>query len=1440
MWQRGQRVPVEAYLDAYPMLRDQAAILILVRSEFLLRQQRGERPSLAEYEVRFPALSEALGRQLLEAPLAGSSAWPTIPGYEILCELGRGGMGVVFKAKQSRLDRLVALKMIRDGTLCEPELLQRFQAEAQAVARMQHPNIVQIFEIGLLEGGLIPFFSLEFVDGGHLGDYLTERPLDARQAAGLVQTLARAIHYAHERDIIHRDLKPANILMTLDGQPKVSDFGLAKHLDAGLLPSSAGCRGPIPPATTLGTVLGTPEYMAPEQALAVGSVGPAADIYALGVILYEMLTGRCPFEGSNALETIDQLRHHDPVPPRRLRPRTPRDLETIALKCLEKDPQRRYATARALAEDLERFANHRPIVARPPDFCGRALRWARRKPAIAVLMGLLVLTVSVSLAGISAALLYALEGWQTAEIQKGEARERAVEASQQQGLAEKRQLQAEQSLYLNCIASARLEWRGANYDRSLHQLNLCLRPSEMPAAPGSDQRQWEWYFLQGLLHGDLYTLTDPHEVSTNVLRFTRDGSALVSAGGNPFAKPTGSCKVWHAESYRSRGQWKLPSNVVAMDLSADDRRAVCLGLDRIVRIYGLNDFVPIQTFKEGYVGVACVPEKHPDKDCVVAVNAEGVLHVRDSLTSKSIRVLPLWVSGAPQPRPAVSPNPGPPSNCLAFHPNGTWLAVSQRNQVQIVDTVSGQSIGIFKGPHLNSSSNPAFSPDGQLLAVGNSTQAIVWDVSTGQVQSTLGGHTSAVTAVAFSPDGIHLATGSADRTVRVWLTTNGREEQVFIGHRGRVKSLLYHRNGRVLVSGGEQPAEIKVWDVTRTQEVANLSVQNDRHTGPDEAIAFSPDSRSLLRLGRDAGGNLEVCDAASGTPLSARNVPLNPEWRAPAAEAAFSQQHPQRLATVLRDPRRVEVRAVDKGDVLYAVEFPFPVARLALSADGRRLAAASGVSPPRLALADDKPARDVHVCDLEAGKVLARFRQAFFPFEALGLARRFHGVLALNKDGSQVAFDDYPATKDLADIQALVHVHQVDTSSLRYTVSGHDPLVTALAFSPSGDYLASASSSGRDHGTHVIVTNLATGRSLHPRPLEGPAFVYDLAFHPGEKRLALADREQIYLWDVVSGQELFTLRGTPVRLGDNGFNPRVVWSLDGRHLAANGWDCTVSVWSAMDQQSGEAHRQQQRLYAERRKLRWHIKEAQNAHWFAHAVHFHHDQTAHLEPQFAQDRLERARLAVRVGAWDEALADFRKAWSGGSHNTGAPEIAGADIPLLWHEYALLLLHRGYVEESKRVLIGMKERFGASDNMTAIRWLALTAGLDARLGGSGAEMLDWIGRIAPGPRIPEWGFVTALAQYRAGQYALASRTLEESLKRAEDPSCQFQCMLLQALAYQQGRETEKARQCLLRAEKEIEERQRSTPGDKPLLVPQNTRWYEWVAIQLLLREARSLVQ
>ena len=368
-WRRGERPRLEDYLRDLPPQTQTALLAELLALDLFYRNESGERPTEAEYRQRFPAqprgIDAAFGRRATD-PL------PQIAGYECLERLGQGGMGVVYKARQISLNRLVALKVLPPAASVGAEPEARFRIEAEAAARLQHPNIVQVYEAGECRG--VPFYAMEYVAGPTLARVLHDAPLPPRTAAEYVEQLARAVHYAHEHGVVHRDLKPANVLLDLGRTPKIADFGLAKSLYAGS------------ELTATGQVLGTPAYMAPEQVDGAARVGWASDVYSLGAVLYATLTGRPPFRGPTVFATLAQISETEPVPPGRLKPGVPRDLETICLKCLQKEPDRRYATAQNLADDLRRWLKGEPPLARPTGPIERAGRWARRNRLSAALL----------------------------------------------------------------------------------------------------------------------------------------------------------------------------------------------------------------------------------------------------------------------------------------------------------------------------------------------------------------------------------------------------------------------------------------------------------------------------------------------------------------------------------------------------------------------------------------------------------------------------------------------------------------------------------------------------------------------------------------------------------------------------------------------------------------------------------------------------------------------------------------------------------------------------------------------------------------------------------------------------------------------------------------------------------------------------------------------
>jgi serine/threonine-protein kinase len=372
----------------------------------------------AQIEALFPASNQAQGSSSSNPSLAFDTRLPEIPGYEVECVLGRGGVGVVYKARHVVLNRPVALKMLLAGAYAGPQELTRFRREAEAVAALRHANIVQVYDVGELDGR--PYFTMEFVEGGDLALHLAAFPQPAPRAAEMVATLANAVQTAHDGGIVHRDLKPANILLTSDGTLKITDFGLARRLECD------------PSLTISGARVGTPSYMAPEQAAGnVEAFCPSVDIYSLGALLYEMLTGRPPFRAESTSETQRQVIQEEPAPPSRLNAKVPRDLETICLKCLQKVPQRRYAAAAELSADLQRFLRGQPITARPVGRLERSIRWVRRNPTASAL-------IVTALALFALAVDTGLRQWnfahqQRAEMQKWTARLEFVHGLQQEG-----------------------------------------------------------------------------------------------------------------------------------------------------------------------------------------------------------------------------------------------------------------------------------------------------------------------------------------------------------------------------------------------------------------------------------------------------------------------------------------------------------------------------------------------------------------------------------------------------------------------------------------------------------------------------------------------------------------------------------------------------------------------------------------------------------------------------------------------------------------------------------------------------------------------------------------------------------------------------------------------------------------------------------------------
>jgi WD40 repeat protein len=1094
-WQRGERVPVSNYLEQYPVLQEDAeCALLLVYGEFLLREELGEAPALEEYRQRFPQYASRLEQQIrLHRALASSSSrldsssqrtglagphqppteappgsawrvgvWPKVPGYAILGELGRGGMGVVFRAWQTSLNRLVALKVLLPGPCAGHDQLARFRVEAEAVGRMQHPNIVHVYEVGQQDGG--PFLTMEFMAGGNLAQKLAGTPLPPRLAAELLETVARAAHYAHQQGILHRDLKPANILLTPEGVPKITDFGLAKDLDF-----ESGQTG-------TGAILGTPSYMAPEQATGhTRDISPATDIYALGAVLYELLTGRPPFQGATPLETLEQVRKQEPVPPARLQPNCPRDLQTICLKCLEKAPGRRYPSALGLADDLRRFLDGKPILARPVGMAERAVKWTRRRPALAALLGVSVLAL-LALVGAAVAL------WYNTRLQAAVAEADTLrdEADRQRNRADALRARIQYAADMNL---ARLLWQEGQAARVLELLEA------HPEQEGL--RGFEWHYLRRLCGANLLTLRG-HSNWVNGVAYSPDGHRLASASVDK------TIKVWDTDTGKELLTLTSPGfQARAIAYSPNGRLLAAAGTrfgeakkppSRMLKVWDANTSQELLTVTGDTGAYECVAFS-PDGQRLATGSWDRSMNVRVwDLTGHEVCHLPAdtWVSG------------------VAFSPNGQELAFGGSDKsVHIWDLTKGAEVRTLRR-HTAGIESVAYSPDGNRLAsAGNDRTVRIWEPSTGKEVHNLQGHSGSVLGVAFSPDSRRLASASGAFTqgeVKVWDVEAGHEIVQYRGHGGPARCLAFHPDGKRLASGS-QDSTVKVWDTTVLESVVFRG-----HTGDVLSLSFSPDSRRL------ATGSLtvKIWDAGSGQLLSTL-----PRQARRVTSLEFSPKGNYLVS--VGDDKGVKVWDASTGQEIGTILTKEMVWGLAFSPDGARLATTHLNNAKIWDVATGKEIISV------AGHQQSMRCVAFSPDGAL-LATGGSGPPRI-VDGSGYG----PLHGDL-------RIWEADSGRLVHAFDVHSESVASLTFSPDGKTLATASYDKTiklwDPATGKELLSLYG----HTDPVRLIAFSPDgtrLASAGGERNKP----GEVKLWDLTTGMEVFAFRGLAAQITALAFSP---------------------------------------------------------------------------------------------------------------------------------------------------------------------------------------------------------------------------------------------------------------------------------------------------------------
>jgi WD40 repeat protein/tRNA A-37 threonylcarbamoyl transferase component Bud32 len=962
--------------------------------------------------------------------------------YVLLDVLGRGGMGIVYKAHQVSLNRAVALKMIRDGKLAGAEDVRRFRQEAEAAAQLDHPGIVPIYEVGEHDGQ--NYFSMKLVEGGSLAEQLDRYAQDPRNAAGLVAAVARAVHHGHRRGTLHRDLKPSNILLDRSGLPMVTDFGLARRIEGG---------GEL---TQTGAILGTPPYMAPEQAVGRGrAITVATDVYGLGAVLYATLTGRPPFQADSVAETLAQVRDHEPESPARHNRRVDRDLETICLKSLQKDAPKRYPSAEALAEDLERWLAGEPIRARPVRPWERSMKWARRRPVTASLIALLLLITVLGSAGVI---------WQRSKTRAALAEARA-------------------NLYFHLIRAADREWWSSNVRRVEELLGEC--PPE--------NRAWEWHYLERRNHAERLTLPGRLGFGGHIL-FSPDGRQIAATGEN------GAVSVWDAT--RGAVLYALGghevSGVPTVAFSADGRQLAVnrgTGVEILDATTGqklrdvgggtseanppaggarLRPFSGDRTWDQ-LVLDAATGRVLRSRDSygpyvVVAVSADGRLLARSDPGLGDITLRELTDD---RPRTTLRGHARSVES-LALDADGRVLASTDEEGLLILwDTTDGHPLHRLSAGRCW---GLVFSPDGKTLASGGQDRCVTLrDVATGRTIRTLRGHDDWVASLAFNAGGTQLASLDAAGIAKVWDPATDSAVRRLKGPGVEVGDFRFSPDGRHVatvegkpVTRWEVEVTVRLWDLASGKAVRTLRGFAEEYVSN---VAYSPDgTRLALSMGpRPDDHHVHVWDAASGRELL--TVPDHGHMvRAVAFHSAGT-----RIATADWAGTLTVWDAASGQELLAVSAHDCPITEVVFSPDGRRIATAAG---------EDGRGEAV-LWDAETGN-----RQLLLQGHADWVF-----AVAFSPDGRRLA---------TASGDRTIRVWDTASGQLLLTLRGHQDRVSSVCFSPDGRRLASA---GQDRV--VKLWDGRTGREIVSLSEAGHA----VTFNPDGRLLGTLDAGILTLRD---------------------------------------------------------------------------------------------------------------------------------------------------------------------------------------------------------------------------------------------------------------------------------------------------------------------------------------
>lgn len=1039
----------------------------------------------------------------------GAPAPRQIAGYEILGELGRGGMGVVYKARQPGLNRLVALKMILRAEHASEHEKQRFIREAESIAQAQHPNIVQIHEIGEYQG--LPFFSLEFVQGGSLEDRLNGTAIPSHEAAQILEVLARGMHFAHQQNIIHRDLKPANVLITEDGILKITDFGLAKKLDdVGL--------------TETGAVVGTPSYLSPEQANGKSELmSPAVDVYALGVILYECLTGRPPFQAATVMDTLLQVIADEPVSPSQHVKGIPRDLETICMRCLEKSPARRYTTALDLAEDLQRFQQGKPVQARPVGRLSRFWRTCQRHPVVSGLL-LTVFVLLVSGLTFSVRLIHIARRETSAAVQakhqESQARQlesRARRDAENAATLEKQARQkADRSAHLAKVSS---------YATSLALVHQQIRLGEWQEARTILQqldpalRNWEHEFLVRQTRKLLQDV-QAHPESVLGLAVSSDGRRFLTAGYE-FVKATkqlwSELKVWDSETGELIDKLRLKTQffVSAADLSPDGTQVVFhadfTGTMMVWRL-GNKKVLPLL---QGHSRKVAEVRFTDDGTRIVSAGLDRTVRIWDAQTYKELMKF--------QTKSNVAN--------IALTSDGTRVVTSNFNRVvKLWDVGTGKELFALPAAEF-SIEGVGLSGDGTVLVVGHDRSSRdaelpgtveIWDLNTRERRFILRQMDGGVTSVAITKDGRRVLAGvkhSPGAKVYLYNADTGMKLQAFPTKTSSVEHLAFDAGGKVALSGGVR-GQVRLWDVRPREEAWAL----------ENVTAATTTVKGNSIFVSSLGGPLRELDASTGVVRRSWTLP-NGIW----LNLSFSQDGGRGAVGNLSGP--VQVVDWNRKTVLFTSKEKTrrSLKDVALSPDGKVLATIGEYPEP-------KKVR-IKLWNAETGKELRTLIEGETQFDGLTFSPDGKRLLAAGGFKFQGKKQHVPGVLQIWDVGSG------KSQKLDQTMS---QLFIAPVFSLDGKHVAV----GTEKGT-IQIRDATTGRQL--LEMQGHTDeVTCLTYSPDGERLVSGSRDRtVKIWSADTGHNLLTLRGHSSAMKS------VHFVSEGRRLVSQDHEGGLKVWSTL-------------------------------------------------------------------------------------------------------------------------------------------------------------------------------------------------------------------------------------------------------------------------------------